>query len=202
MAIDAGASAIGLVSKMPSGPGEIEESLIADIARVVPPPVATFLLTAAQDAASIIAQHKFCRTNTIQLVDHVDVAELKKLREGLPGIKLVQVIHVVDEQALDEAVAVEGSVDAILLDSGNPNLATKELGGTGKVHNWDISRQIRESIKVPLFLAGGLRPNNVAEAIHRVAPHGLDLCSGVRTEGLLDPLKLKSFIRSALGERL
>ena len=194
LAISAGASAIGLVSAMPSGPGPIADSLIADIAAVVPPPIATFLLTCRQDADSIIEQHSMCRTSTLQLVDSMAPAELEKLRARLPGIRLVQVIHVGGEESIDEARMIAPSVDALLLDSGNQKLAVKELGGTGRVHDWRISRRIRDAVDVPLFLAGGLNAGNVAAAVAAVQPHGVDVCSGVRTEGKLDAAKLRAFV--------
>ena len=199
LAISAGASAIGLVSAMPSGPGPIADSLIAEIAATVPPPIATFLLTCRQDAESILSQHAVCRTNTLQLVDTVAPAELEKLRARLPGIKLVQVIHVGGEESIDEAREAARYVDALLLDSGNQKLAIKELGGTGRVHDWALSRYIVANAGKPVFLAGGLRPDNVAEAIATVRPYGVDLCSGIRTDGALDPAKLDAFARTVRG---
>lgn len=193
MAIRHGASALGLVSEMPSGPGVIDEVLIAEIASRVPPPIATFLLTSKQTAEEIIEQQLKTKVNTLQLVDNVAFAELKKLRKQLPGIKLVQVIHVVNKHSVNEALNVQEYVDALLLDSGNPNLEVKELGGTGRTHNWSISKQIKDQIDIPIFLAGGLNPGNVLEAINTVQPHGLDICSGVRTENHLDEEKLKLF---------
>ena len=194
LAISAGASAVGLVSAMPSGPGPIADSLIADIAAIVPPPIATFLLTCRQDADSIIEQHSMCRTSTLQLVDSMAPAELEKLRARLPGIRLVQVIHVGGEESIDESRMIAPFVDALLLDSGNQKLAVKELGGTGRVHDWRISRRIRDAVDVPLFLAGGLNAGNVAAAVAAVQPHGVDVCSGVRTEGKLDAAKLRAFV--------
>lgn len=194
MAMRSGASALGLVSAMPSGPGVIDEDEIRAIARSVPPPVSTFLLTALRTADEIIDQHLRCGTSTLQLVDSVEPAELRRLRQSLAGIKLVQVIHVRDEGSIVEAVAVAPLVDALLLDSGNPKLRVKELGGTGRVHDWNISRRIRDSVRVPVFLAGGLNAENVRNAMHAVQPHGLDLCSGVRTNGTLDSDKLRDFM--------
>jgi phosphoribosylanthranilate isomerase len=199
LALSMGASALGLVSAMPSGPGPIADGLIAEIAAAVPPPIATFLLTCRQDAESIVAQHSVCGTSTLQLVDFVEPAELTKLRARLPGIRLVQVIHVGGEESIEEARAVDRLVDALLLDSGNQKLAVKELGGTGRVHDWRISRRIREVSRVPLFLAGGLNAGNVAEAIGIVEPHGVDICSGVRTEGRLDAVKLRAFMTGAMS---
>jgi phosphoribosylanthranilate isomerase len=193
IAIRYGASALGLVSTMPSGPGPISEELIAEIARTIPPGVASFLLTSKQDATTIIAQQRFCRTSTIQLVDAISRSTYKHLRGALHGIGLVQVIHVSGEKSIHEAAAVSEYVDAILLDSGNQTLAVKELGGTGRTHDWTISKRIVEAVNVPVFLAGGLKPENVAEAIRLVQPFGVDLCSGVRTNGKLDEQKLAAF---------
>ncbi len=197
LAVSCGASALGLVSAMPSGPGVIDETEIADIIRTVPPAVATFLLTARQDADAILDQHHRCRPNTLQLVDHVATSELIKLRRALPGIALVQVIHVTGLESIDETRAVAPHVDAILLDSGNQKLAVKELGGTGRTHDWIISKQIRKQCGRPVFLAGGLNPDNVRDAIGQVQPYGLDLCSGVRTGGKLDEAKLRAFFSAA-----
>jgi phosphoribosylanthranilate isomerase len=196
LAMAAGASALGLVSEMPSGPGVIADALIAEIAAQVPPPVATFLLTCRQAAEEIIAQHAVCRTSTIQLVDYVPVDQLQKLRTGLPGIKLVQVIHVVDQESVDEARTSAPFVDALLLDSGNQKLPVKELGGTGRTHDWTLSRRIRETAGRPVFLAGGLNRDNVVEAVRTVQPFGLDLCSGVRSQGQLDRAKLAGFFEA------
>jgi len=196
LAVRLGASAIGLVSRMPSGPGPIPESRIKEIARTVPPGIATFLLTCETTAEPIIAQQRYCGTNTLQLVDEVDPGVHAALRDALPGISIVQVIHVRDEGALSEAVAVAPGVDAILLDSGNPSLSTKELGGTGRSHDWAVSRKIRDSVSVPVYLAGGLNPSNVGKAITQVAPFGVDLCSGLRTDGRLDERKLTEFMRA------
>lgn len=196
MAVAAGADAVGLVSRMPSGPGPISESAIAEIASTVPPGVATFLLTSESTASAIIAQQRRCRANTIQLVDEVEHGAHAALRDALPGISIVQVIHVRDPDSIREAIAVAHSVDALLLDSGNPSLAVKELGGTGRVHDWTISRAIREAVQIPVYLAGGLNAGNVAAAIAEVAPFGVDVCSGVRSGGALNKGKLTEFLNA------
>jgi phosphoribosylanthranilate isomerase len=196
LAIRHGADALGLVSAMPSGAGVIEESLIAEIAETVPPPIATFLLTSLVDADAIIAQQRRCRTNTIQLVDAVPEGTHAKLRRSLPGIGIVQVIHVLGEESVDEARSVAANVDALLLDSGNPHLALKKLGGTGRVHDWSLSRRIVATCGKPVFLAGGLRPQNVAAALASVEPFGVDLCTGVRSNDNLDETKLSAFFNA------
>lgn len=193
-AVRLGADALGLVSAMPSGPGVIAEGRIAEIADHAPPSVATFLLTSRQDATSVIDQQRRCRTNTLQLVDRMEPGAHADLRAALPGIALVQVIHVEGEASVAEALAAAPAVDALLLDSGRPNAAQRELGGTGRTHDWSLSRRIVEAAPVPVFLAGGLGPDNVAEAIRAVRPFGVDLCSGVRTEGALDADKLARFV--------
>ncbi len=193
IAIKCGASALGLVSNMPSGPGVIEDSLIRSIAKVVPPPVSTFLLTSKTKPVDIINHYKRVNTSTIQIVDELEDKQYQLLRTELPNVKLVQVIHVVDRNSIDEAIEVSEFVDAILLDSGNPNLSVKELGGTGCTHNWALSKKIREEINVPVFLAGGLNKENVRQAIDFVQPFGVDLCSGVRTNRQLDERKLEEF---------
>lgn len=194
LAIDAGASALGFVSAMPSGPGVISDDHIAEIIRAVPPPIATFLLTSRQDFEGIVAQQRRTGANTLQLCDEVGAECLSELRANLPGISIVQVVHVTGDEAIAEAQTVAGHVDALLLDTGNRSAAVKELGGTGRRHDWRISRVIRDTVAVPVFLAGGLAPGNVAEAIGVVAPFAVDVCSGLRPDGALDAALLRDFI--------
>ena len=196
LAISRGVDAIGLVGRMPSGPGPIDDDLIAEIARQVPPPIATFLLTSETEGEAIVDH--VCRThvNTVQIVDRVEQSVYHVLRRSLPGVRLVQVIHVEDESAIDDSLGCAEFVDALLLDSGRPGAAIRELGGTGRRHDWSISRRIVDAVQRPIFLAGGIRPDNVAEAIHRVRPHGIDLCTGVRTDGRLDPAKLDRLVQA------
>ena len=197
-AVAHGADAIGLVSAMPSGPGRIPEERIAEIAPSIPPPVATFLLTSLKTADAIATQQRRCRTTAVQLCDRIEAGGHRALREALPGVSLIQVVHVTGEAAVDEARAVAPHVDALLLDSGRPEADVKELGGTGRVHDWRFSRRIVESAGVPVFLAGGLNAENVAEAIRAAGPLAVDICSGVRTDGALDVAKLGRFV-AAVG---
>lgn len=197
LAIRYGASALGLVGEMPSGPGPIPDEKIFEIAAAVPPSVATFLLTSQTTAAGIIEHHTRTRTNTIQIVDELTDRAYTEIREALPGVKLVQVVHVTGERSVAEAVELSNFVDALLLDSGNPALTVKELGGTGRRHDWKLSRRIVEMVDKPVFLAGGLNAGNVREAVETVRPFGLDICSGVRTNGKLDETKLSEFFSEA-----
>ncbi len=195
-AIKHGADALGLVGPMPSGPGVLTDELIAQIVPIVPPPIATFLLTSETDAEAIITHHQRVYTNTIQIVDALSSGTYRQIRAALPNVRLVQVLHVLGEQTIDEAIEVAEQVDAILLDSGNPNLAIKELGGTGRTHNWQVSKRLVEAVNIPVFLAGGIKAENVREAIETVQPFGLDLCSSVRTNGKLDDRKLEAFFEA------
>jgi phosphoribosylanthranilate isomerase len=197
LAIESGADILGLVSAMPSGPGVIDEELIASIAASVT--AQTFLLTSLCDAEAIIEQHWRCGTTAIQICDALPAGSHARLREALPNIRLVQVVHITGDASYDEAMAAAHDVDALLLDSGNPALRIKELGGTGRVHDWSISRRICADAGVPVFLAGGLRPENVAEALAMTGASGVDICSGVRMDGRLDREKLQRFVAAVRG---
>jgi phosphoribosylanthranilate isomerase len=194
IAIENGAYAIGLVSKMPSGPGVISESKIRAIAKWAPENIKTVLLTSLQNTDEIIEQHNYCGSDVLQLVDSQEIETYQILKKELPKVEIMQVIHVINDNSIMEALEIAKYVDMLLLDSGNPNLETKELGGTGKTHNWQISREIVNQVDVHVFLAGGLNPDNVAEAVKTVNPFGVDVCSGVRTDGELDKNKVSKFI--------
>ncbi len=199
IAINHGASALGLVSEMPSGPGVIHESLIAEIARRIPPFVSSVLLTSKRSPSMIIEQHRRCGTNAIQICDDLDPDGIDEVSSALPGINLIKVIHVQGEGSIEEAKTVSQYVKGILLDSGSKGGSVVELGGTGRTHNWEISRRVVEAVEAPVILAGGLNPGNVSEAIRLVKPYAVDVCSGVRTGGSLDSDKLQSFISQVRG---
>ena len=191
-----GADALGLVGKMPSGPGVITDAIAAQIASIVPPPLSSFLLTAETTAVGWADQAKRIGPAALQVVSHVVPEEYAKLDKLLPRTRLkrVQVIHVEGGKALDLIDIYAKHVDAFLLDSGRPMAEIPELGGTGRVHDWKVSADFVSRSPIPVFLAGGLRPDNVAEAIARVGPYGLDLCTGVRSDDTLDARKLSSFM--------
>lgn len=197
MAIAAGADALGLVGEMPSGPGVIADDVISKIAGIIPPPIGSFLLTSRKTAAGIIDHARLCGVNTVQVVRHIDPQEYPALVSALPAVRIAQVIHIEDESALQLIDLYEPYVHAFLLDSGRPSAATAELGGTGRSHDWSVSAEFVRRSSKPVFLAGGLGPANVAAAIQAVRPYGLDLCSGVRTNGNLDQVKLSAFVANA-----
>ncbi|MGD0584065.1 MAG: phosphoribosylanthranilate isomerase [Bacteroidales bacterium] len=196
IAIESGADAIGLVARMPSGPGPIPDDLIKEIAQSVPPFIGTFLLTSETSAADIIKHHHRTQTNTIQIVDMLSKGTYTQIKKALPNVRIVQVIHVSGPESVVQAIQISEHVNALLLDSGNPNLKIKELGGTGRVHNWTLSRQIREFAKCPVILAGGLNPGNVKQAITEVKPFAVDVCTGIRSDGALDKEKLSAFVKN------
>ena len=200
LAVRHGAAALGLVGRMPSGPGPIADGLIAEIAGWAPPAVATFLLTSETEPEAIVDHVRRCGTSTVQLVDAVPPQAYAALREAAPLLKIVQVIHVTGPEAVEEARACAPLVDALLLDSGLPGAAVRELGGTGRMHDWSLSRRIVEAAGRPVFLAGGLAPGNVAEACRQVRPFGVDLCTGVRTDGRLDEERLAAFFAAVSGQ--
>jgi phosphoribosylanthranilate isomerase len=193
LAIAHGASAIGLVSAMPSGPGPIEEDAIRHIATHTPPPVATFLLTCLTDDALIVEQIRYCACSTIQLCQSTTVEARERIRKYSPATRIVQVVHVTGPESLKEAKQAALSSDALLLDSGRPHAATPELGGTGRTHNWTTARKIVQQAKIPVFLAGGLTAANARDAHQQVQPFAIDVCTGLRTNGKLDPRKLEAF---------
>lgn len=195
LAIKYGADAIGLVSEMPGGPGVIDYDTIIEVAKSVAGRIDTFLLTSKRTTKEIITQLKNCKTATIQICDSLISGSHLDIKKELLDVKIVQVIHVVDKISVEEAIEAAKTADALLLDSGNQKLAVKELGGTGRTHNWELSKQIVEGVSVPVYLAGGLNPANVKEAIDTVHPFGVDICSGLRTDGNLDEAKLSEYVK-------
>jgi len=172
----------------------IDDRTIAAIAAAVPPPIATFMLTSDFTAHRIAEHVRATGPSTVQIVSHIGPAESEKLVDLLPTTRRVQVIHVEDERALDLIPGYAPNAHAFLLDSGRPSLETPEYGGTGRIHDWEVSAEFVRRSPLPVFLAGGLSPSNVGEAIRRVRPFAVDLCSGVRTDGRLDREKLTAFI--------
>lgn len=196
LAVAAGAHALGLVGPMPTGPGVLAEDAIAPIAAGVPPGVSRFWLTARTDPAEIARLAPLLGVEVVQCVRSLAPADHRRLAEAVPWLRRVQVIHVEDARALDEAAVYAPVADALLLDSGRPS--ADEFGGTGRRHDWSVSAEIVRRSSVPVWLAGGLTPDNVAEAVAQVRPFGVDVCSGLRTDGALDAGKLAAFV-AALG---
>ena len=187
-----GADLLGLVGPMPTGPGPITEAEAAQIADGAPPWATPVLLTARETAEEIAAHAAQARVRAVPIVSHVPPRELERLAAAAPGLGRIQVVHVEDDGALDLIAAYAPHITAFLLDSGRPS--ARELGGTGRVHDWRVSAEFVRRAPRPVFLAGGLTAQNVGEAIRRVRPFGVDLCTGVRINGALDPGLLSAFI--------
>lgn len=196
LAIEAGADAVGFIGVQPPTPRTISDDRIAEIVVLVPPPVATFLVTLERTADAICAQIGRTRPGTVQFLHPIHPAESARLAQREPYVRRVQVIHVEGPEALDLIPVHAPHVHAFLLDSGKPNAPVPEYGGTGRTHDWAVSAEFVKASPLPVFLAGGLSPDNVGEAIDRVRPFGVDLCSGVRIGGRLDPGKLAAFMQA------
>jgi len=200
----AGADAIGAVGPMPSGPGPIDDETARAVIAAAPPGVTPFLLTEEHTIEGVVRHVRATRAPVVQLVRHVEPRLHAEIRESLPTVKIVQVVHVENETAIEFARGYAMTADALLLDSGNPMSGgeVEELGGTGRAHDWRLSRQIVSLVDKPVWLAGGITAANLGDAIATVRPFGIDLCSGVRTLGKLDIKKLQSlFVAVSAAER-
>jgi phosphoribosylanthranilate isomerase len=205
LAIRAGADAVGLIGKsaQPSSPRAVDDRTVAELAASVPPPIATFMLTSERTAQGIACLVQAAGASTVQICSHLAPAESEELSRRLSSTRRVQVIHVEDQGALELIAPYAPFVHAFLLDSGRPGLPSPVYGGTGLTHDWSVSAEFVKRIARPVFLAGGLTAANVGDAIRRVRPFGVDLCSGTRTAGRLDPEKLYAFtaaVRAADAE--
>jgi phosphoribosylanthranilate isomerase len=200
MAADAGATFVGLVGAMPSGPGPLPDEVIARLAAAAPAGLTTVLLTSRTDAADIVAHVGDTGVDAVQIVRAVPAETRWAIRAALPGVTILQVVHVEGPEAVEEARTASEGADYLLLDSGRPSAPVAELGGTGRTHDWSVSARIVESSPAPVLLAGGLRPENVAGAMAAVRPWGVDVCSGVRgADGRLEGKRLRRFL-ARVGE--
>lgn len=195
-ALSFGAAAVGLVSEMPAGPGELRESGIREIVQSIPAGAGTFLLTAVTDADQLIDKVQRLGANTLQLWDPLEPADYGRLRQDLPGLSIVQAIHVIGESAIEHAQTAVRLADALVLDSSNPTVPYRWESQAGATHDWSISREIVQTVDCPVLLAGGLNAGNVESAVRLVRPYGVDVCTGVRTEDALDPRKLAAFFEA------
>lgn len=198
LAAEAGATHAGLVAEMPSGPGPIGDATIRRIASAAPDGITPVLLTSRTEADGIIDHVYSTGVAAVQIVSPVSAAVRRTVKTTLPAIEILQVVHVEGPESLEVARRAAEAADYVLLDSGRPTASTPELGGTGRTHDWSVSTRIVDALPVPVFLAGGLGPENVGEAIDAVHPAGVDLCSGLRDPRFrLDPDALQRFVTTA-----
>lgn len=195
LALAAGARFLGLVGSMPSGPGPLADDVIARIAASVPPSSTPVLLTSRTEAQGIVEHVRATGVRAVQLVRHLPAGVRRAVRRGLPGVPVFQVVHMQGPGSVDVARDASEEADYLLLDSGRPGAEVAELGGTGRTHDWALSARVVEESPVPVFLAGGLNPGNVATAVASVRPYGVDVCSGLRPAGrTLDEERLREFM--------
>jgi phosphoribosylanthranilate isomerase len=195
MAVDAGADAFGLIVGATHKTEDVLKPETAHyILKEAPPYISSVLVTHLTTAKEILAIYTKVPACHIQLQDNISIDEIDKLRKNLKHVKLIKAIHVVRKDAVDAAKYFAPNVDALLLDSKT----RFRIGGTGKVHDWNISRDIVESIEIPIILAGGLTPENVVEAIKKVRPFGVDVNTGVKfPDGTKNPQLIKDFVSRA-----
>lgn len=193
----AGADAIGFTIGLPTGPHNgLDEAGAAAIIRRLPPFITPVLITYRVTAAEVVPMCRAMGVSQVQLHAPADPAELEKMRAAIPGLKLILAVNVTGPEALDLARERAARADALILDTYDP--ATGRHGATGKTHDWSLSARIVEAVGVPVILAGGLTPANVAAAIRRVRPWGVDVHTGVeRPDGTTDHDLVRAFVAVA-----
>ncbi len=197
VAVSGGADLLGFVAPPLGGLGVIPEDRIAELIPLVPPGCVAVLLTGHQDPADIAAQIHRTRPSAVQLVKATTAAARAGLQRTFPGVRFLQVVHVQGPESVDDAIAAAEHSDGLVLDSAVLGGDAPQLGATGNTHDWAVSARIVASVDVPVYLAGGLKATNVAEARRTVGSFGLDLCTGVRTDDVLDPSKVAAFVHAA-----
>ncbi len=190
MAAAVGADFLGLVGPMPSGPGILTLAEARAVAQALPDDARPILLTAAETAQDIAREAAFVGVEAVQVVRPLTGREARALSGQ--GLHYLQVIHVEGPDALDLIDLYAEHCDAFLLDSGRPSQG--QFGGTGRVHDWTLSAAFCDRAPRPVYLAGGLTPETVGAAIRQVRPAGVDICSGLRRNGALDPALLDTFM--------
>lgn len=153
-------------------------------------------VTHLQDVRAVIKTMREINVSAVQIHDSFTIDGIKAIRDSFPDGYIIKAVHIQQrEKSLEYAHMFEEYVDALLLDSRTE----ERLGGTGNIHDWNISREIVSAVKKPVFLAGGLTPDNVLSAIQKVHPYGVDVNSGVEINGEKDYDKMTKFIRLAKG---
>ncbi|MCO4771258.1 MAG: phosphoribosylanthranilate isomerase [Deltaproteobacteria bacterium] len=197
IAVAGGADLLGFVAPPLGGLGVIPVERIAELISLVPPGCVAVLLTGLTGFEDIANQVRLARPDGVQLVRSTTPETRRALREAFPGLRLLQVVHVHGEDAIDDALAAQEHSHGLVLDSAVLGGPTEQLGATGTTHDWSISARVVAAVDVPVYLAGGLSAANAAQARRVVGSFGLDLCSSVRTQGRLDQDKVSAFVAAA-----
>jgi phosphoribosylanthranilate isomerase len=190
----AGADAVGFVVGAAASPRNLSLEKAEKLFRQVPPFVKSVLVTVPTSIGELTAICGKLNPDTVQIHgEYLRNAVL--IREKLPTTTLMGAVNANSPDALEAASAASRIFDAVLLDS----LTDGQYGGTGTVHDWKLSKHIKRVIHpTPLILAGGLTPENVAEAVRVVQPYAVDVSSGVELQpGNKDNQKMINFIKNA-----
>src|SRR5215470_18403913 len=193
----AGADALGFTVRLPTGVhDDLTEAKARSIIAALPPFITSVAITYVDTAREATDLCRYLGVAALQLHGAFPVRELELLRVALPHLKVIRAVHVTGMEAIAQARALERRVDALILDTFDP--LTGRSGATGKTHDWNISRQIVAATRMPIILAGGLTPDNVAAAIHSVGPWGVDVHTGVEDpDGRRNFEKIRAFIEHA-----
>lgn len=197
----AGAEAIGFTLGLPTGPHNgLDEHRARAIISSLPPLITPVLITYHTAADSVVPLCRYLGVSTAQLHAPAEPGEMTRMRQELPGLKLILAVNVTGPDSVALAQQRAHHADALILDTYDP--ATGRHGATGKTHDWAISRAIVEQVAVPVILAGGLNPGNVADAIRAVRPWGVDVHTGVeRADGSTDHALVRAFVAAAHASR-
>src|SRR5262249_6130052 len=193
----AGADALGFTLRLPSGVHDgLTEAKARDIIAQLPPFVVSVAITYEATARAAVELCRYLGVMAVQLHGDFPTGELRLIRAALPHLKLIRAVHVTGPDAIARAHALERHVDALILDTYDP--VSGRGGATGKTHDWEVSRALVQAVRVPIILAGGLTPDNVATAIRRVEPWGVDVHTGVEDpDGTRNLAKIRAFIAQA-----
>lgn len=190
MVVDAGADALGfIVDVSVDTPREISAKQAVELARAAPPFVTTVLVTMPKSPEETVELASRVQPDVVQVHGGLTPGDLAFLSAKVHG-------DVVKAVSPENAPAYDTVADALLVDS----LDEDGAGGTGDTHDWERTRELVESLESPVVLAGGLTPDNVAEAVETVRPFGVDVASGVESgPGRKDVDAVSAFVRAAGG---
>ncbi|MDE1169834.1 MAG: phosphoribosylanthranilate isomerase [Verrucomicrobium sp.] len=196
-AIRWGADSIGfLVGQRHTSTDFISAAEAAEIIRRLPPFISKVMVTHFSRAEEILPLVDEACVDTLQLHGQIPPAELQIIRDKRPHLRILKSLHIIDEASVESGVPYYKFVDGFVVDSLNAE--TGQIGGTGMVHDWSISRRVVSRYPIPVILAGGLTPENVQEAIHAVKPFAVDANSGLKdAAGFKDHAKIHAFIDNA-----